>query len=285
MADEINEFRVKFFEACRNTEFETQQLTSTLDLAEQEKPQIFEEHVDADYLHETQLRWDDGFFERCAHESMDVFSRCRLDHLLAVRDYLRNTGVRGFKPAAKKTERKNEMANTQFQPTENLRSNFQDVVSNLLQAQIALRFELYDISMDSDYLKGAVSWAESKAADLFAPYETSNFNKAISKNEQDWSADYFDIQTEYLSANFSKERYLHLIGVRQYLRDKGVEGFVAAPRQKTVSSAEPQKPKQATPKASKPASRSDSISRALRTALMVGGAIAALLVLVFSITR
>ena len=292
MADEIKEFQDQFFAACKNTDIETPQLLSTLDIATLNSPDIFAEHVHATYLKKPENLWTDGFFEQCLHESKEVFSRGRLDHLLAVRTYLRKMEVKGFKPTIQKN-RELEIVNSQFQPAENLKASFQKIESDPSQAQIALRFELYDINKSSNYLKDAIKWAESRAPQLFSAYETSAFKKVISHNEKDWSADYFDIQTEYLSSNFSKERYLHLIDVREYLRVKKVEGFVPLPREKTLSSIESQKSNHAEPKASKPASpphsppasKPDSMSQALRIALMVGGAIAALLVLVFSMTR
>lgn len=291
MADELKEFRDQFFAICRKPDFETQELTSTLKVVALEKPEIFEEHVDATYLENPEHQWSEGFFEQCMGESADVFSHRRLEHLLKVRDCLRNNGFRGFVPTTKKIE--SETMSTEFQPTENLKSNFQNIDSDPLQAQIALRLEIYNITKDSDYLINAVKWAEYKAPRLFSPYTTSAFKKSISENSEDWNADYFDIQTEYLSGNFSKKRYLHLIEVRQYLRDKGVEGFVYLPRQEAVLSSEPEKPQQTDPKASTPTSphpsghdvQPDSMAKALRIALMVGGAIAALLVLVFSMTR
>jgi hypothetical protein len=293
MADEIKEFREKFFAACKNTDIETPQLLSTLDVAKLTSPGIFAAHVDANYLEKPEHLWNEGFFEQCLHESKEVFSLNRLDHLLTVRNYLRKNGVKGFKPTIQEKNREPEMINSQFQPAENLKASFQKIESDPSQAQIALRFELYDINKNSNYLKDAIKWAESQAPQLFSAYETSAFRKAISDNEKDWSVDYFDIQTEYLSSNFSKERYLHLIDVREYLRIKGVEGFAPFPREKTVSSIEAQKSNHAEPKASNPASpphsppasKSDSLSQALRIALMAGGAIAALLMLVFSMRR
>lgn len=291
MADEIKKFRDQFFAICRKTDSETQKLTSTLKVVVQDKPEIFEEHVHAAYLENPEYLWNEGFFEQCMRESADVFSQRRLEHLLKVRDCLRNKGVRGFVPIAKKKE--SETMSSEFQPTENLKSNFQNVDSDPLQAQIALRLEIYNVTKDSDYLINAVNWAQSKAPDLFSPYTTSAFKKSISENSEDWNADYFDIQTEYLSGNFSEKRYLHLIKVRQHLRDEGVEGFVYLPQQKSVLSSEPEKSQQTDPKASTPTSphpsghdvQPDSMAKALRIALMVGGAIAALLVLVFSMTR
>lgn len=175
---------------------------------------------------------------------------------------------------------------TEFFPKENLRENFQTENFDLLRAQIALRLEIYDMSNESSYLNQAIQWAGQKANNIFSPYEVDMFKKPISENKSDWKPDYFDIQTEYLSKNFSKERYLHLIEVRQYLRDHRVEGFAPPPKRAYAARDTDQADTNTT--SAHPHSESpspDSMPRALRTALMVGGAIAALLVLVLSITR
>ena len=78
MADELKEFRDQFFAICRKPDFETQELTSTLKVVALEKPEIFEEHVDATYLENPEHQWSEGFFEQCMRESADVFSHRRL---------------------------------------------------------------------------------------------------------------------------------------------------------------------------------------------------------------
>lgn len=112
-----------------------------------------------------------------------------------------------------------------FKPSQNLKDVFDDEKSNQLRKQIALRLEIYSGGLGTAYLKNAVKWAESKDPDIFEPYDVSQLKKAITENKEEWNKDYFDIQTEYLSRNFSKKRYLHLIEVRKYLADKGEEGF------------------------------------------------------------
>lgn len=293
MTNNILEIHEKFLNACRDGNIETEHLIATLQIMAQESPEVFKEHQHANYLYKPEYDWNEGAFEECIHESREVFSERRLMHLLKVRDYLRKIGVAGFKPIPNKIESKKEIMKIQFQPKKNLESCFDEKDFNILKARIALRFEIYDFSNNFDYLMNAVDWAESKDANIFLPHEVSPFYKDVLENEIEWNPRYFDINTEYLGKNFSKERYLHLIKVRQYLCDKGVEGFAQLPQKNTVSSTETQQPKQAGSEVSKPGSaphstpdsHPNSMSSALRTALMIGGAIAALLVLVFSITR
>lgn len=293
MRKESLEFREKFFIACRDTSIETEEITAALQIAAEANPGIFDENKYSSHLEKQEYEWSEGFFQQCLHESSEVFSLTRLHHLLKVRKKLRDMGVISLKPTKKIIEANYKEMSSIFIPTENLESSFETIESNLLKAQIALRFGLYDISRDTKYLKDAVKWAESKSNKIFTNYQVGTFHKAISNNPQEWNSDYFDIQTEYLSTNFSKERYLHLIEVRQYLRDKGVEGFVPMPQKNPHTTNTPQKNKQVESKTSKPESppqstydsRSGPMSGALRAALMVGGAIAALLAIVFSMTH
>jgi len=291
MSNDVDKFRSNFFDYCRDTSLETDQLASTLKISAKKEPIIFDDHIPVDFI-KNKSQWSAGYFEQCISEAKEVFSLERLEHLLAVREYLRKMGTVGFKANYPKNTF-HQMPSNEFQPSENLVSHFQNIGTDPLKAQIALGIEIYSIDKSSDYLIKVVNWAESKSPNIFQNYETSALKKAISTNKNDWDTDYFDIQTECLSRNFSKERYLHLIEVRQYLRDKGVEGFVPLAQKKTVSTTKTEQPKQAGQEASKsgstpqsmPNSDPHAMSSALRTALMIGGAIAALLVLVFSITR
>lgn len=291
MVEQIGKFRAQFLAACRDPRVEKQQLLSTLEVALSNQPSLFDAHVADKYLDRPQHLWNAGFFEECMQEAARVFSLYRLKHLLQVRDELRASRVSGFAPGRKMEQAKSGGSGMSFQPTENLLENFQDGGKDRLQAQIALRLEIYDARNDADFLRRAADWATSRCPELFEPYMTSAFKKAISKSEADWNADYFDMQTEYLSGNFSRERYLHLIEVRQYLRDKGMAGFAALPRQEKPAAAQPGRSMPAAARFAPPAPSAShdappgTGSRSLRMALMVGAAIAALVVLVLSIAR
>lgn len=287
------EFKKKFLKECRNKAINTEELYMVIDFVKNDQPTIFSDHLESSYLHNPQIKWSPGYFEECIIGVKDIFSIPRIKHLLEVRDFLRKRGDAGFKPIPIKTPGASTVMHAKFHPKENLKENFQTENFDLLRAQIALRLEIYDISNESTYLEQAIQWAEQKTKNIFLPYEVDIFKKSISEEKSDWTPDYFDIQTEYLSKNFSKERYLHLIKVRQYLRDHHVAGF-APPSQPTqaadVGSAAGQAARDAginTPaehlcsKSSTPG----SMPRALRTALMLGGAIAALLALVLSMAR
>ncbi len=170
--------------------------------------------------------------------------------------------------------------NSSFHPKSDLKEAFESANFDLSMARHTLRYEIYDAFNDEEYLLNAVHWVESKVPEVFKPYEVCQFYGAISENEQDWIPDYYDLQTEYLSLNFSKERFLHIVKVRQYLRDRGVEGFLPRPW-RDADASDANKGNQADVR---DPSRG-GLPPALRTAVMIGGAIAALLALLFSMTR
>ena len=195
-------------------------------MAAETHPELFAGHEQAKYLDKPEYQWDQGFFEQCLSETRDNFSRPRLEHLLAVRESLRRIKAKGFAPSVKNVENESCLLNATFQPKNSLKESFEPQGFKLSMAQTALMFEIYDASNNAEYLLNAGRWAEGKVPDIFEPYEVDMFNEAISENEQDWAPGYYYLQTEYLSANFSKERFLHVIKVRQYLRDRGTEGFL-----------------------------------------------------------
>jgi len=72
----------------------------------------------------------------------------------------------------------------------------------------------------------AMEYADSHVKDVFEPYVVKPFANAIDTNRDDWTEKYHDEQATYLRTNFSKERFRHLVDVREYLREQGVRGFV-----------------------------------------------------------
>jgi hypothetical protein len=280
IADSLLAFREQFFATCRDTSVETEQLRATLAMAAETHPALFAVHENARYLDKPEYQWDQGFFEQCLSEARDNFSRPRLEHLLAVRECLRRVKAKGFAPSIKDLAQEVDPLNSSFHPKNNLKKTLENKGVDLMLARHALRFEIYDASNGTEYLLNAVEWAEAKVPDIFEPYKVCMFNEAISENEQDWVSGYFDLQTEYLSGNFSKERFLHVIKVRQYLRDKGTEGFLPVRHPDLLAGESARDPGTASADAPHP-----NLPPALRTALMIGGAIAALLALLFSISR
>lgn len=280
IADSLLAFREQFFATCRDTSVETEQLRATLAMAAETHPTFFAGHEHARYLDKPESQWDQGFFEQCLSEARDNFSRPRLEHLLAVRECLRRVKAKGFAPSIKNLAKEVNPLNGSFHPKNNLKKTLENKSVDLMLARNALRFEIYDASNGAEYLLNAVRWAEMKVQDIFEPFEVCMFNEPISENEQDWVPDYYNLQIAFLGGNFSKERFLHVIKVRQYLRDKGFEEFLPDHQQNDAAAESARSPGTASADAPHP-----NLPPVLRTALMIGGAIAALLALLFSISR
>ena len=279
-ADNIFAFREQFLATCRDTAVGTEQLRATLAMAAETHPELFVGHENARYLDKPEYQWDQGFFEQCLSEARDNFSRPRLEHLLAVRECLRRVKAKGFAPSIKNFAQEVDPLNSSFRPKSNLKKTLETKGVDLMLARHALRFEIYDASNATEYLLNAVEWAEVKVPDIFEPYKVCMFNEAISEDEQDWVPDYYSLQIAFLGGNFSKERFLHVIKVRQYLRDKGFEEFLPDHQHNDAATESTRDPGTASAGAPHP-----NLPPALRTALMIGGAIAALLALLFSISR
>lgn len=128
----------------------------------------------------------------------------------------------------------------------------------------------------------------NKLPEVFEAEEDSVFVEAINSNEQNWSAEYFRAQQVYLNQNFSLTRLFHLINVRETLLNKGDPDFQplnaikspTTPRSQSKQSERPQpSPTNTQGKNPLPASQpksqpSEKDSRFVKTALLVGGAVA-----------
>ncbi len=114
-----------------------------------------------------------------------------------------------------------------FEPSALLRKSVGD--GNKLGVRTALHLEFNDNRLTGNDLRAASGWIQERFSDFFDPYKEDDFAKDMDGNRQNWSRDYYGLQSVYLVANFSEDRLLHLIDVRDLLREKNVDGFVALP--------------------------------------------------------
>lgn len=106
-------------------------------------------------------------------------------------------------------------------------------------ARNALIMELNDRKLDSETLQAGLKWALSKNPEIAEKYEEKAFSRGMDPDKAKWDRQYYLMQEVYLGTSFTKERYLHMIDVREYLRDKGIKGF-AAPDKKEASNQNPE---------------------------------------------
>lgn len=154
---------------------------------------------------------------------------------------------------------------TNFIPSDNLKHYVE--AGELSTARAALFMELDDSELEAADLRAAQAWAASRVAGLYEVYAESAFARAIDREEDHWNVEYFDTQMVYLKMNFCEARFLHLISVRQKLRDASVGRFQAKAAPDDVSRGNHH------PAASPSKS---ALPPAVRALLIIGGAAAAL---------
>jgi hypothetical protein len=129
-------------------------------------------------------------------------------------------GIMNTLPKGKKTH-------GDFEPSNNLKRFVEE--GDLNTIRVALRFELNELSNDNHALIKAMKYTKERTPGLFEEYKVVAYAREIGKNrDSQEDTEYYGLQVTYLKTNFCEKRFLHLIEVRQVLRDNKVDGF--APR-------------------------------------------------------
>jgi len=288
----ITKARSELLRAFDDAQVSSALLREFLATAESSTPDLMQRHIVNemfDAIETARFTWTFAYYSRQKHFAERNFSRERLEHLIDVREYFRQEGYKGFVPALndQKASYMNQTSQTKrqedaplaYQPSVNLKKFVGE--GDLATIRTALRLELNDNCNSSQDLRSALVWTSGKVSGLWVPYEEKAFAREVDTDRGSWDSDYYDSQSVGLKTNFSEKRFLHLIDVRDHLRELGVEGFVPVAR-----AAEPQRPAGArtpssqrgqTPSTSRPESSSTNreFSPVFRMALLVGGAIAA----------
>lgn len=301
--------RREILAAFDDTHVDGQTLRQFIARAQREWPDLLIEHsadevcpdIDSNPLH-----WNTSYYSTQKRFAEFNFSCRRLDHLIEVREYFRAQQYRGFARRAPIHQASDMSMNFQgelsetsalYQPSANLRK-FVDG-GDLLTVRSALGFELNDNRLSGQHMLDALAWAMERLPGLCEPYEEKAFAGALNPDSSHWTPNYYDKQTVYLKTNFAAERYRHLVQVRMYLRERGTPGFVpttdairdmartaapAVPVARVDVPATQREPERQTLE-SPPEPQSYQVSRSLlKIALMVGGALAAALILL-TLTR
>lgn len=238
------------------------------------------------------IDWSADYFSRHCWLARENFSRERIEHLVQVKDHLRKQGVKGF-VATKNSlstphEERNRKVNSNFIPSENLQKFVLE--GDLPNIRTALRMELYNNRLSTFDLKETISWAKSRAPKIFEAFAEKSFSRGLEADRKNWTSEYFESQIIYLKTNFSEERFLHLIEVRELLSQQGVEGFVALPPKANSDTHPPAGRTQASGESYQPQNtgslQSDpELNPIFKTAVLIGGAVAVLVVLLITLTR
>ena len=168
------------------------------------------------------------FFLQVSHARRN-FSAERAQHLLRVRSHLEQLGAAGFvkqvgfTPLAK-DEANAATAAAAFSPSPSLARALAANDAGIIRSALVL--ELADARLSGAYLQTAMACAADQNAAVFVPFEEGRFKASLNSDRGTWCAEYHDDQVVFLDANFSIERFLHVVDVREHLRQQGAAGFV-----------------------------------------------------------
>jgi hypothetical protein len=298
----LHKMRKSFLDALNDPQSDTGLLSSTLKELKATFPGIMVAYAaedDNDAINTTPSSWNEQYFSRQKKLAERNFSQERLDHLMQVRELFRQQGRKGFVPDARNAAADPAPARDNgFAPSTNLRKFVNE--GDVAAIRMALTVELEDSRRDVRSMRAALAWAKSRVPGLCEPYAEKAFARGIERDRQQWTEDYYGTQAVFLDTNFSEERYLHLVDVREHLRQQGsarpaapvAPARPAAPARTSASAsrptvqpaAAPARPAQA-PHRSPPPSARPGMSPVMLAALLIGGALAAVVILMLAFRK
>lgn len=281
-----SDFRKILLEQLTQNEVDGRAIRQLIAASAPQLPELFEDYqVTAilDAIEPDTLDWSAGYFDRQRKFAQSNFSEIRIRHLIDVREFLIQNGIAGFAKAPPAVssygnQTMHTQANTtSYVPGENLAKMVQQGNPSLVRS--ALINELENNRLEETEISRALEWAAAKIADVFVPYEEHSLAGKMNQVPASWDADYYDLQTSYINSNFSRQRFEHLITVRNTLRQRGVKGFERI----VIKKPQSQPSQMAASLASARPVDTASQPGFLRFALMAGGALAVLAALVISL--
>ncbi|TQK03446.1 hypothetical protein [Herbaspirillum sp. SJZ107] len=290
--DHLLEVRKSFLDAIKSTESDTTALQDLLEDLESSNPVLFAPYAtkdEADAIDSAPLRWNVQYFSKQIWHARRNFSRERLEHLIRVRELFRQDGRRGFMPKPQNTS--DDMppgTDTSYTPSSNLRKFVEE--GDLSTLQTALIVELENSRLDALDLRNAMAWTKASVPGLFEPYAEKAFARGIERDRTQWTQEYYGTQVVFLDTNFAEERFLHLIEVREHLRQQAPVKAAPparpaaaprpAPRPSGAQARAPQQPHRTSTPTGQP-----GLSPAMRAALLVGGAVAIVVIVLLAMRK
>jgi len=294
--DALEQVRDSFLSSIKDPQVDASLLMDILGQTERQTLGLFENLQPGTEMKTStaeRVDWSADYFSRHCWLAKGNFARERIEHLIQVKDHLRKQGVKGFVPTPKSFSAPQTESNckvtSSFIPSESLQNFVAE--GDLRTIRSTLRMELYDNRLTTADLKAAMTWTKSRTPELFEDFSEKSFARGLELDRKHWTSEYFESQIVYLKTNFSEERFLHLIGVREVLRQQGVEGFVALPQKARSNPHSPAAVRTQSQGESHQSQRtstmhsSSELNPMFKTALLIGGAVAALVVLLITLTR
>lgn len=293
--NEVKKARDSLLLSIKDPQVEASLLMEIIERIEQQTPELlesFQPNSEMKSLFAEKTDWSADYFSRHCWLARENFSRERIEHIIQVKEYLRKQGVKGFTSTPSSSSLPHEESeyklNSNFTPSENLKKFVTE--GDPLTIRTALRMELYNNRLSTSKLKETISWAKSRVPDLFEKFAEKSFARALDQDKKNWSSEYFESQIVYLKTNFSEERLLHLIEVRELLGQQGAEGFVALPPKENSDTLPPAGRTQENGESYRTQNTGSlhsgsELNPIFKTALLIGGAVAAFVVLLITLTR
>lgn len=295
----IEDVRQAFLVAFSDPQSSAQLLRDLLGQAHAQTPELFvphkadsaHTHIDAD-----KLKWNAVYLSQHKTIAPYNFSRERLEHMVEVLDQLQKNGHKNFTvpvtttPIGVTGATQAQHMNAHYSPSTNLKKFVAQ--GDLLTIRTALRLELNDNRLSSQALRAALAWTIANTPGLCEAFSEKAFARGLNTDRTQWTAEYYGDQVVYLKTNFAQERFEHLIEVREHLRGLKIEGFepVDAPapgavaRHPAAASSEQQRP-DPQPRHTSPNATRQELSPAFKNALLIGGALAAVVILLVTLVR
>ena len=276
------------------------------DALEEVNPSNFNEFNEEDNeIEERESFWNESYFRtQLSILKLKNFSKERCKHLVDVKSYLQKNKIKGFDVDTSHYKNKNlqndksEMLNfeislptieklledstdllKEYQPEEDLRNEIG--LRDINEVQNTLKFKLNNNRLRIQEIIQSMLFVYQKLPETFLEYQEDKFSLATDNDEDVWNKDYFLLQQSYLNHNFALERLMHLINVRDYLSQKGVEGFEHIEVQPKPQINQNPSSYSNTQRLIKNIQENDF----MRTAVMIGGAVLAGILALIAITR
>lgn len=242
-------------------------------------------------------KWLEGYFlKQLSTLNREEFSKKRAEHILKVKKYLQDNNIEGFRiddTVSENILNEDEIVDTRiigdnleessndffldsdsllnkYIPADDLEQAVQQKCSQKIQLILDSNINNYRMLI-TDIAKN-ILYVYKTLPEAFEDYKIDEITPAIQESQEEWDTDYFYLQQSYLNHNFAMERLMHLINVRDYLTQKGVEGFEQIKVQPTTQPQTRAKPN------SQPNNNEQSFQKKqedgfIKMAMKIGGAV------------
>lgn len=261
------------------------------------------------YIQE-QAYWNSDYFYKLFAIAKRDFSKEICEHLIEVKYVLQKRGEKGF-----------ELTKVQEDLSSDNNQNDTDTDSHISFEQLDKHIDLLknyvpDIELknivaqgDIDAIKNkllfmlsnqrlatkdillVILYIQQNIPTFFEAYSVKKFHPAYDENEKSWDDEYFSYQQSYLNHNFSLERLLHLLNVRDFMIENGLSGFNKENIKSTQQTYQYNNPKEQKQRSNQydnnhnQSTPQDRQNQFIKTIAIVGGAVLAGLLLLLSAFR